>query len=139
MIGDARKGQALVKDDQFEAFRAAISHRYRIEHELGRGGMATLYLAHELKHGRSVALKVVRQEIASVIGSERFLREIEVTAHLTHPNILPLYDSDEAAGRLFYVMPYVEGGTLKDRLARPPILSLAEALSLIRQVAAGLT
>ena len=139
MIGDARKGQALVKDDQFEAFRAAISHRYRIERELGRGGMATVYLAHELKHGRPVALKVLRHEIASVIGSERFLREIEVTAHFTHPNILPLYDSDEAVGRLFYVMPFVEGGTLKDRLARPPIPSIAEALSLTRQVAAGLT
>jgi TolB-like protein len=139
MIGNARLGQALVNNDPFEAFRAAISHRYRIERELGRGGMATVYLAHELKHGRPVALKVLRQEIASVIGSERFLREIEVTAHLTHPNILPLYDSDDAAGRLFYVMPYVEGGTLKDRLAHPPIPSIAEALTLTRQVAAGLT
>src|SRR5262245_13396819 len=101
--------------------------------------MATVYLAHEFKHGRAVALKVLRQEIASVIGSERFLREIQVTANLTHPNILPLYDSDEAAGRLFYVMPYVEGGTLKDRLAHPPIPSLAEALTLTRQVAAGLS
>jgi len=139
MIGNARSGQALVNNDPFEAFRAAISHRYRIERELGRGGMATVYLAHELKHGRSVALKVLRPEIASVIGSERFLREIEVTAHFTHPNILPFYDSDEAVGRLFYVMPFVEGGTLKDRLARPPIPSIAEALSLTRQVAAGLT
>ncbi len=139
MIGNARSGQALVNNDPFEAFRAAIAHRYRIERELGRGGMATVYLAHELKHGRSVALKVLRHEIASVIGSERFLREIEVTAHFTHPNILPLYDSDEALGRLFYVMPFVEGGTLKDRLAHPPIPSLAEALSLTRQVAAGLT
>ncbi|HSE65464.1 MAG TPA: serine/threonine-protein kinase, partial [Gemmatimonadales bacterium] len=128
-----------MNNDPFEAFRAAIAHRYRIERELGRGGMATVYLAHELKHGRSVALKVLRQEIASVIGSERFLREIEVTAHLTHPNILPFYDSDEAAGRLFYVMPYVEGGTLKDRLAHPPIPSIAEALTLTRQVAAGLS
>ncbi|HEY7026327.1 MAG TPA: protein kinase [Gemmatimonadales bacterium] len=128
-----------MNNDPFEAFRAAIAHRYRIERELGRGGMATVYLAHELKHGRSVALKVLRQEIASVIGSERFLREIEVTAHLTHPNILPLYDSDEAAGRLFYVMPYVEDGTLKDRLAHPPIPSIAEALTVTRQVAAGLS
>jgi len=127
-----------VPDDAFENFRAEIAHRYRIERELGRGGMATVYLAHELKHRRWVALKVVRKEIASLLGPERFLREIEVTAHLTHPNILPLYDSDQVADRLFYVMPYVEGGTLRDRLIRGPAPSLAEALSLTRQVAAGL-
>mgnify|MGYP002066694389 CR=1 FL=1 len=126
-----------VLDERFDGFQRAIASRYRIERELGHGGMATVYLTQDLKHGRSVALKLLRPEIAAVLGSDRFLREIQVSARLSHPNILPLYDSDEAAGLLFYVMPYVEEGTLHDRLfkGRPGI---AEALDLARQVAAGL-
>jgi serine/threonine-protein kinase len=117
MIGNARSGQALVNNDPFEAFRAAIAHRYRIERELGRGGMATVYLAHELKHGRSVALKVLRHEIASVIvpsgsAGDRSHRAFHPSQH---PAALRFRRS---LRRLFYVMPFVEGGTLKDRLAR---------------------
>ncbi|HXI20056.1 MAG TPA: serine/threonine-protein kinase, partial [Gemmatimonadales bacterium] len=124
--------------DSFDAFKAQLSHRYRVERELGRGGMATVYLAHDLKHERKVALKALRPEIALILGRERFQREIATVARLLHPHILPLHDSDEAAGLLFYVMPFVEGGTLADRLARGPSASLAEALDLIRQVASGL-
>lgn len=122
----------------FEQFRAALAHRYEIEREVGRGGMATVYLARDLKLGRPVALKVLRPEVAELLGEHRFKREIELAAPLTHPNILPFIDSDQAGGRLYYVMPYVEGGTLADRLARGPRLPLTEALDIIRQVAAGL-
>ena len=124
--------------DPYEALQAALGSRYRIERELGRGGMATVYLAHDVKHGRPVALKVLRPEIAGLLGPDRFLREIEFAARLNHPNILPLYDSDQAAGLVFYVMPYVEGGTLRDRLAKGPPPSVAETLGIVRQIAAGL-
>ncbi|NJD10839.1 MAG: serine/threonine protein kinase, partial [Gemmatimonadetes bacterium] len=97
---------------------AALADRYRIEREIGRGGMATVYLATDLKHGRRVALKVLRPELAASLGTERFVREIRTTAQLTHPNILPIHDSGEADGTLFYVMPYVEGESLRDRLRR---------------------
>jgi tetratricopeptide (TPR) repeat protein len=113
--------------------------RYRIERELGRGGMAVVHLAHDTKHDRLVALKVLRREIAAVLGGDRFLREIEVAARLNHPNILPLYDSGHEGGQLHYVMPYVEGGTLRDRLARGPRLTVEEAVEIARQTAAGLT
>ena len=96
----------------------ALRGRYRVERELGEGGMATVYLAEDLKHERKVALKVLKPELAAVVGAERFLAEIKTTANLTHPHILPLFDSGEADGFLFYVMPYVEGDTLKDRLDR---------------------
>ena len=86
----------------------ALAGRYTIERELGRGGNATVYLAHDIKHDRQVALKVVRPEVAESVKAERFLREIQIAAKLTHPNILPLYDSGEAGGALFYAMPYVE-------------------------------
>ena len=95
---------------------APLADRYRIERELGAGGMATVYLAQDLKHDRKVALKVLRPELAAVIGAERFLSEIKTTANLQHPHILPLFDSGEADGFLFYVMPFVEGETLRDRL-----------------------
>ena len=94
----------------------ALADRYTIERELGRGGMATVYLAHDLKHDRDVALKVLRPELAAVIGAERFLAEIKTTAHLQHPHILPLFDSGAAESFLFYVMPFVEGESLRDRL-----------------------
>ena len=97
---------------------AALADRYRIERELGQGGMATVYLAHDLRHDRKVAVKVLKPELGAVLGGERFLSEIKVTANLQHPNLLPLFDSGEANGLLYYVMPYVEGETLRHRLER---------------------
>ncbi len=98
-----------------ERLAAALDGRYRIERELGQGGMATVYLAEDVKHRRRVAVKVLLPELASAIGPERFLREIETTANLRHPHILPLYDLGEVGGFLYYVMPYVEGESLRDR------------------------
>src|SRR5882672_9255075 len=95
---------------------AALGDRYGIERELGAGGMATVYLAHDLKHDRKVAVKVLRPELAAVIGAERFLSEIKTTANLQHPHILPLFDSGAADGFLYYVMPFIEGESLRDRL-----------------------
>ena len=97
---------------------AALADRYRIEREVGHGGMATVYLAQDLKHRRRVAIKVLRPELAAALGAERFLHEIEVTAGLQHPHILPLFDSGDADGLLFSVMPFVEGESLRDRLTR---------------------
>ncbi len=94
----------------------ALQGRYRIERELGEGGMATVYLADDLKHQRKVALKVLKPELAAVVGAERFLAEITTTANLTHPHILPLFDSGEAECFLFYVMPYLAGESLRDRI-----------------------
>ena len=101
-----------------ERLRAALADRYALERELGHGGMATVYLARDLRHGRAVAIKVLRPEIAAALGPERFLREIEVAARLTHPHILALHDSGQAGGSLYYVMPYIEGESLRDRLDR---------------------
>ncbi|MDH5284325.1 MAG: protein kinase, partial [Gemmatimonadota bacterium] len=100
------------------ALAASLADRYRIERAVGQGGMANVYLAQDLKHHRRVALKVLRPELAAVIGAERFLAEIRTTANLQHPHILPLHDSGTADGTVFYVMPYVEGESLRDRLAR---------------------
>ena len=94
----------------------ALREHYALERELGQGGMATVYLARDLKHGRLVALKVLRPELAASLGSERFLAEIKTTANLQHPHLLPLFDSGEADGLLFYVMPYVEGESLRPGL-----------------------
>jgi serine/threonine-protein kinase len=121
-----------------ERLRNAISERYSIEHELGAGGMATVYLADDVKHDRKVALKVLRPELAAVIGAERFLQEIKVTANLQHPHILPLHDSGDADGFLFYVMPYVEGETLRDKLHREKQLGIDEAVDITKAVAAAL-
>jgi len=117
---------------------AALEDRYRIERELGEGGMATVYLADDLKHERQVAIKVLKPELAAVLGAERFVQEIKTTAALQHPNILPLFDSGEADGFLYYVMPYVEGETLRDRLNRERQLGVDEAVALVREVADGL-
>jgi serine/threonine protein kinase len=117
---------------------ASLSDRYRIERELGEGGMATVYLAEDLKHRRKVALKVLKPELAAVLGGERFVQEITTTASLQHPNILPLFDSGSADGFLYYVMPYVEGETLRDRLRRERQLSVADSLEITAQVAAAL-
>jgi TolB-like protein len=115
-----------------------MTSRYAIERELGRGGMATVYLARDLKHGRHVALKVLRPDLTAILGGDRFLQEIRVTAALQHPHILPLLDSGEAAGLLYYVMPYVEGESLRARLARDGPLPLAETLQIARGVAGAL-
>ncbi|PYP22547.1 MAG: hypothetical protein DMD55_19240, partial [Gemmatimonadetes bacterium] len=125
--------------DQLARLQAALADRYTIERELGRGGMATVYLAQDLKHHRPVAIKVLRPELAAALGAERFLREIETAAKLTHPHILPLHDSGEAAGFLFYVMPYVEGESLRDRLSREKQLPLGDALQIAREVADALS
>ena len=93
--------------DIFDRLKTALADRYTIEHELGAGGMATVYLAHDVKHDRKVAVKVLRPELVAALGPERFLREIKIAANLTHPHILPLHDSGEADGFLYYVMPYV--------------------------------
>ena len=113
---------------------AALADRYRIERQLGQGGMATVYLAEDLKHHRKVAIKVLRPELAAGVGPGRFLREIEVAAQLQHPNILPLHDSGTAADFLFYVMPYVEGESLADRLAREGELPIPEAIRILIEV-----
>ena len=118
--------------------RLAFSTRYVIERELGQGGMATVYLAGDVRHDRKVALKVLRPELAAVIGAERFLQEIRVTANLQHPHILPLHDSGEADGFLYYVMPYVEGESLRERLNRELHLPVNEAVRTATQVAAAL-
>ena len=125
-------------NDAVARLRTALADRYRIERELGQGGMATVYLAHDVRHDRSVALKVLRAELAAVIGAERFLTEIKTTANLQHPHILPLFDSGEADGFLYYVMPYVEGESLRDRLTREKQLPVDEALRVASEVAAAL-
>jgi serine/threonine-protein kinase len=121
-----------------EELRTALADRYVIESELGEGGMATVYLAHDTKHNRKVALKVLKPELAAMIGAERFLKEIEVTANLQHPNILPLHDSGEASGFLYYVMPYVEGETLRVKLEREKQFAIDDAVELTRAIAGAL-
>ena len=124
--------------DLVDRLKSALADRYAISRELGRGGMATVYLARDLKHGREVAIKVLRPELAAALGTERFVREIEIAANLTHPHILPLFDSGEADGFLYYVMPYVEGESLRDRLNRQTRLPVEEAIRLTDQVASAL-
>ena len=116
----------------------ALRDRYEVERELGRGGMAIVYLARDVRHDRLVALKTLRPELAHALGPERFLREIQIAARLQHPNILPLHDSGEAAGLLYYVMPYVEGESLRARLDREGQLPIDDAVHIARQVAAAL-
>jgi len=124
--------------DLFERLKPALADRYTIERELGRGGMAVVYLAHDLKHDRQVAVKVVKPDLAAVIGAERFLNEIKVTANLQHPHILPLFDSGEANGFLYYVMPYVEGESLRALLDRKKQLPIDRALEITKAVASAL-
>ena len=122
-----------------ERLRIALAGRYALERELGRGGMAVVFLAHDSRHDRVVAIKVLRQEVAAALGAERFLREIQIAAKLHHPHILPLYDSGTAADLLYYVMPYVEGKSLRERLDHETQLPLDDALTITRQVAGALT
>ncbi len=124
--------------DSLPRLAAALSDRYRIERELGQGGMATVYLAEDLKHKRKVAIKVLRAELAAVIGAERFVTEITTTANLQHPHILALHDSGAADGFLYYVMPYVEGESLRDRLSREKQLPIADAVRIAGEVASAL-
>ena len=121
-----------------DTLRATLADRYTVERELGRGGMATVFLAEDLKHRRPVAIKVLHAELAAALGAERFLREIEIAARLQHPHILPLYDSGSADGLLYYVMPFVEGESLRDRLVRDKQLGLADALRIATEVAGAL-
>ncbi len=116
----------------------ALADRYKIERHLGEGGMATVYLAEDLKHKRKVAVKVLRPELAAVLGAERFVQEITTTANLQHPHILPLYDSGEADSFLYYVMPFVEGETLRDKLNRETQLGIEEAVRITTDVADAL-
>jgi len=120
------------------ALAAELASRYVVEGELGRGSSATVYLARDLRHGRRVALKLLHAALGEVLGVERFQREIRTQARLQHPHILPLFDSGQAGGRLFYTMPYVEGGSLRDRLRREGPLPVEAAVQLVVQVAAGL-
>jgi tRNA A-37 threonylcarbamoyl transferase component Bud32 len=117
---------------------AALADRYRLERELGQGGMATVYLGHDLRHDRKVAVKVLRPELAAVLGAQRFLNEVRITARLDHPHILTLIDSGETAGFLWYVLPYIRGESLRDRLRREKQLGVEEALAITRQVAGAL-
>ena len=124
--------------DPFATLNAALSGHYVVDQELGRGGMAIVYLARDVRHERFVALKTLRPEIAVAVGRERFLREIKLAARLQHPNILSVYDSGDAEGTLYYVMPFVEGESLRDRLEREPQLPLEDALQIAREVADAL-
>jgi eukaryotic-like serine/threonine-protein kinase len=124
--------------DALAALSDALAGRYRVERELGRGGMATVYLAQDLRHARAVAIKVLKPEIASIVGPERFQREIRLAAGFTHPHILPLLDSGEADGLLYYVMPFMAGESLRDRLVRERQLPLPEAARIATDVAAAL-
>jgi len=122
-----------------DALRAALAGRYEVERELGQGGMAAVFLARDLKHHRQVAVKIVRPDVAAALGADRFLREIETAASLTHPHILPVHDSGDAGGFLYYVMPYVEGESLRAKLDRETQLPLDEALRIAREVADALS
>ena len=121
-----------------DQLQAALAERYAVEREIGAGGMATVYIAEDLKHHRKVAIKLLRPELAASLGTDRFLREIELAARLQHPHILPLYDSGSAGNFLYYVMPFVEGESLRDRLTREKSLPLETAVQLVREVASAL-
>ena len=124
--------------DQLQQLAGALEGRYQIERELGRGGMARVYEAFDVKHQRRVAVKVLRPELAEDLGSERFLREITIAAQLNHPHILPLFDSGNANGLLYYVMPLVDGESLRARLDREKQLSIDDALELTQQIGQAL-
>ena len=121
---------------QTDRLNAALGGRYRIERHLGEGGMASVYLCDDLKHDRKVALKLLKPELAAVLGGERFVQEIKTTASLQHPHLLPLFDSGVADGFLFYVMPYIEGETLREKLTRETQLGVDEAIRIAREVLA---
>src|SRR6476661_9152019 len=117
-----------------ERLRGVLAQTYTIDRELGKGGMATVYLAQDVKHERPVALKVLHPELAASLGPDRFLREIKTAARLNHPNILPLHDSGEAEGFLYYVMPFIPGESLRERLAKRGELPIHEAVKILCEV-----
>jgi serine/threonine-protein kinase len=121
-----------------EQLNSALAGRYEIEREIGAGGMATVYLARDIKHNREVALKVLQRELAASLGAVRFQREIQIAARLQHPNIVPLLDSGAAGGFVYYVMPYIEGPSLRESLSQHGELPLAEAARILRDVADAL-
>jgi TolB-like protein/tRNA A-37 threonylcarbamoyl transferase component Bud32 len=125
--------------DLVSHLRSSLQDRYAVEHELGRGGMATVFLAQDLKHGRRVAIKVLHPDLAAAVGSERFHREIQIASRLTHPHILPVYDSGDAEGSLYYVMPFIEGESLRERIVREKQLEIEEALRITCEVADALS
>jgi eukaryotic-like serine/threonine-protein kinase len=122
-----------------EPLNTALDGRYEIERHIGSGGMATVYLARDIKHHRKVALKVLNPELGVVLGPERVLSEIQVTANLHHPRLLPLFDSGEAGGLLFYVMPFVEGETLRNRIERERHLPIDDAVRIASAIASAWT
>lgn len=134
-----RDAPSLTAAELMNRLRTALGDRYRVERELGRGGMAIIFLAEDLKHRRKVALKILKPELAHDVGTARFLQEIAIAARLAHPHILPLHDSGEADGFLYYVMPYVEGESLRDRLEREQRLAVQDALRIAREVADALS
>src|SRR5829696_4283647 len=121
-----------------DKLRTALNDRYRIDREVGAGGMATVYLAHDIRHDRDVAIKVLHPDLAAALGAERFLAEIKTPAKLHHPHILPLLDSGEANGLLYYVMPYVAGESLRVQLDRETQLAVDDAVRIAREVASAL-
>jgi serine/threonine-protein kinase len=125
--------------DAVSRLTSALSDRYQIERELGSGGMATVYLADDLKLHRKVAVKVLRPELAAALGPDRFIQEIDIAAKLTHPHILPLHDCGDADGFLYYVMPHIEGESLRDKLAHEGELPIAEAVRILRDVVDALS
>ncbi|MES3033232.1 MAG: protein kinase [Gemmatimonadota bacterium] len=129
---------SLIAHEPAAALPAVLGDRYQIQHEIGRGGMARVYLARDLRHDRDVAVKVLRHDLAMSLGAERFLREISICARLRHPNIVPLFDSGEADGQLFYVMPYERGASLRARIESAPLMPLPEALGILRDIARAL-
>src|SRR6476661_7365184 len=128
----------LIMDNLQQQLERGLAGRYHLERELGQGGMAIVFLAQDLRHDRKVALKVLRPDLSAAIGAERFLREIKLAAGLNHPHILPVYDSGQAGDLLFYVMPNMEGRSLRERLQRERQLPLGDALGITREVASAL-
>jgi DNA-binding SARP family transcriptional activator/TolB-like protein len=138
LIASERPAPSIGRDPPIERLANAVGHRYKIERQLGAGAMAVVALAHDLRHHRRVAIKILRPELSALMGPERFLREIDIAASLMHPHILPLHDSGEANGLLYYVMPYVEGESLRGRLERERRLPLTDALQVGGEVADAL-
>ena len=126
--------RAIAMDVVLQRLREALAGRYTVEKEIGRGGMSLVYLARDLRNQRNVALKVLRPELTKSIGANRFLREIKIAANLEHPHILPLFDSGDADGLLYYAMPFVDGESLRDRLTREGQLSFDDALKIAKEV-----
>jgi len=138
-LGNHQPSEVRLLTEVRDRLATALAGRYAVGAELGHGGMATVYLADDVRHERQVAIKVLRPELAAALGPERFLREIKIAAGLRHPHILPLYDSGDADGLLYYVMPHVPGASLRDRLAREKQFPVDDALRIAREIADALS